>query len=307
MKRIMIMVFPLLCMAANAQVKPNIPISTNSNPNGLIGHQSSIIEDAIGDALMLVTQSYQIKDKEGEYYGRGNKDEFGETIGICVKIKGGYLVSRATVEPWYNDAHFTKYAADYQPVLFLTNFISLKNDTIPDRTFRKSTPSNVSDSLAFMVSDSERFGGIGLATDKPANGKGWYAWLMRNSKTGAMEITIERSDKIILPGTVINVTPPFTILRLQNKSTDLVPVGGALIYPQTKELGLVEFVLSGIIVNDGKSWSLVAFKESLTGKSTNPNNVKHDNDDDKPTPASKPADEENKKDNKKKKVKVKNT
>ncbi len=307
MKKIMIMVFPLLCMAANAQIKPGIPsIPANNNPNGLISHQSSIIEDAIGDAFMAVTQSYQIKDKDGEYYGRGNKDEFGETIGICIKVKGGYVVSRATVEPWHNDTHFAKYAADYQPVLFLTNFISLKNDTITDRTFRKSTPNNINDSLAFIVTDNERFGGIGLATDKPTNGKGWYAWLMRNNKTGAMEITVERSDKNILPGTVSNITPPSTILRLQNKPTDLVPIGGVLIYPQTKDLGLVEFVLSGIIVNDGKAWSLVAFKNSLTGKSS-PVNAKPDNDDDKPTPASKPADEENKKDNKKKKVKVKNT
>ncbi len=307
MKKIMIMAFPLLCIAANAQVKPNIPsISTGNNPNGLINHQSSIIEDAIGDAFLLATQSYQIKDKEGEYYGRGNKDEFGETMDICIKVKGGYVVSRATVEPWHNDTHFTKYATDYQPVLFQTKFISLKNDTITDRTFRKTNPTNINDSLAFMVTDNERFGGIGLATDKPTSGKGWCVWLLRNNKTGAMELAVERSDKNILPGTVTSVTPPSTILRLQNKPTDLIPIGGALIYPKTKELGLMEFVLSGIISNVGNSWSLITFKEPLTGNSA-PINVKPDNDDDKPTPASKPADEENKKDDKKKKVKVKNT
>ena len=263
MRKIFILMLLSVTATAYPQTKIKIdPKATTPKTSKVTASDNApveLIKKIIGDAFLGVTQTYQLRDSGG-YYGRNGCNVFGETTAMAVKVKGGFLISKKTLQPWAGDSNFDEFSDNYEPVLYETSFFSLDKKTY-QKSLRKTAVGNVKDSLAFLIKDKDTFKGEGLRMDKPlTTEKGWLIWLMMDENK-KLDLIVEESNVSFIPGNNFERTPPSTLNSILGLGTKNTPLGAALVYALTPEMGKVEFFLAGIAVPDKDKFRLITFDD----------------------------------------------
>ena len=96
-----------------------IPVSAQLKMGKTSGQE--ITEMAIAGDMVLIKQSYQVKNKKtGKIYGRSGRKDFGHSFSIAIKSEHGFLLTEKGLKPWLYDDSFKKVESEYEPVISLT-------------------------------------------------------------------------------------------------------------------------------------------------------------------------------------------
>lgn len=232
-----------------------VMLLTNSYAQFSIGKSTATlwIDDAINSAFFLSRNSFQVSDKKtGELYGLNNQNEFGTEISLGIKIKNGIVLTDRAVRPWEYNAKFDTYRDGYEPVPYMSEYSEIGGDAKYDTldTSQSKKEKILSSSLYFLASD--RFSGKGLTVDCTKGTKdGWVVWICANkdadlNKNSKVELVCYSKTIDVNDANKIDIDTPDG----QNI------LGGVYVVPNSTDIGILEFCISGIIVENEGKWSL---------------------------------------------------
>lgn len=242
MKRyLLIIICAIISLAADAQL--------------VIGRSSGqlITEKAVYNGLLVIKQSYQVKNKKtGKIYGRNGRKDFGHSFSIAVKSENGFILTEKGLKPWLYDDSFKKVENEYEPVISLTEVRGLNADAkfvqCPMKVQSQQPVegiwiANIADSLNTNMLEIDNENGIK---------DGWLIWLYspKDSKAGDLGAVSLQSvnKKIEIKGdTSIDIDEP------TNKNTVL---GGIYVCPYFIGGGHVVYKLVGMAMKIDDKWKL---------------------------------------------------
>lgn len=266
------------CLTAKAQLLGSLDIDPKAfiNVNDSSKTNNDMLKNAVRSAFFLSRQSFQVSDKKtGELYGLNNKDEFGTEISLGIKVKNGFVLTDKAMHPWNHNAKFDTYKKDYNPVLYVSEYSEIGENAKYD-TLNISQPKAeelLTNSLYYLK--SEHFYSKGLTIDCTKGAKdGWIIWICANkesdlNKTSQLELVCYNKPIDTNDMGKINIETP----NGQNI------LGGIYVVPTNTDIGLLEFYLSGIMVENEGKWNLTfpfVGKEKLLN-STSSQNVAQEN------------------------------
>jgi len=208
-----------------------------------------LLIDAVSSAFFLSRQSFQVADKKtGELYGLNNHDEFGTEITLGVKLKDGFLLSDKAVRPWEYNSKFDGYREEYKPVPYLSEYTEQG-----DKTDYDSLTCSLQESkkpLDVYCFNSNVFNGKGLECDvTEGTRKGWFVWACTDkdadlNKTAKLSFVCCEKELDVKVGSKECVSPP----------KDKNILGGIYIVPSITGIGIVKFLLCGVITEKDAKW-----------------------------------------------------
>jgi len=254
MKKIIVIIAACyFVLAANAQLLGSV----NFDPKNLSHLQDStflgnnLFVDAIRPAFFLSRQSFQLSDKKtGDRYGLNNNDEFGTEITLGVKVKGGYVLTDKAVRPWNYNAKFKTYKEGYDPVLYSSEYSEFGGSAKFD-TLNIAQPNELLSESLYLISSDCLFN-KGLTVDCTKGKKeGWVVWACVDkdddlSKTANLRLTCYSMAVEASEGGSIDVETP------DNQRI----LGGVYVSPVNADIGVLEFRLSGVMIEKDDKWSI---------------------------------------------------
>ena len=242
----------VICHSAHAQLL-NIRIGSDA-----------LVEEAIKDAVLIVESNYCVQDvKTNQKYGRNGKSHFNILQFLGCKTDKGVIVSEKAIHPWDVDGLFDKYRNDskYRPLLdsslVVRSLPSNKNNTIqiaPNLLFN-----NENTVMCAKTGDST-VDGLMLSVDNN-NLVNWIVWIKKTSNKdnlSDLEYTIVKKTIDFPIGDAVIDTP--------NSSNSYL--GGLYISAKVVSVGLVEFSLSGFIVEKSGKWIVEPINSEVFALST---------------------------------------
>lgn len=238
----------LLCMAVLMFIKTPAQAQLL---NVRIG-SDALVEEAIKDAIVLVESKYCIQDIESKQkYGRNDKPYFNAIDFLGCKTDKGVITSEQATKPWAVDNLFDKYRDNnkYRPLLDSTLVIRpLSIDTIQTIDITSSLSFNNDSTLICAVTGECRTDGLLLSTDDN-NATNWIVWIRESSKNESKESS--NFDFNIIKKTV-EFTNEDVIIDTPNSTKSFI--GGLYISAKVVSVGLVEFSLSGFVIEKSGRW-----------------------------------------------------
>lgn len=220
----------------------------------LTGSMVSCI-DAVQPALSIVRQQFCL-ESGGETFRRKNRQYYGETYSLGVKITGATILGRAAVRPWENDADYQRVNAGgkYNPVFSKSYHRLIGGDEwtpveleLGTKYVKQLTP----DSLLFIHTDSKS--GFGLSMDETEGVKrGYMIWAYSTTslQDSSMQVKLQETEMQVdakVSDNSVGVNPG----NLENV------LGGIFVVPQVEQIGYIRFFLVGVAVKkDGNQWAL---------------------------------------------------
>lgn len=225
---------------------PSMQISSNS-----------LVVKALESSVSIIRQQYRL-EKDGSWWGKDNKDYFGETVSLGIKVSGGMLFTGQVVYPWKYDSNFEDVDRSYKPYTyesFVKNFSSesfektnLELGTNYVRTV--SVIENGKSALeVFCHDDSRASFGLPIA-DMSVLGdtvNGYLVWVYNVNNMPRMEA--QNYELKLNDG----ASPK---LAANNSNS---PIGGFMVTASFQQGGRVQFQLTGVAVMDPgtKEWTLL--------------------------------------------------
>lgn len=211
------------------------------------------VEDAVKDGLFIVNQKYCLVDDSMRYFGRGNREYFGQTISLGVKVDNGYIVDLKAVAPQKFDSDFNAYADRYSAKIKKTEYCPI-GDTVlkPLRYSEAEIDTLIVDKIFYHKSNV--FENKGFMTEKSNGDKnGWLVWVLSDN-TGYSIQVIRGNVRFIGGETEYNIEK----LKISGKEI----LGGVFVVPQNTAIGQVTFKLAGVIGKNGEQWVVVRLPEN---------------------------------------------
>lgn len=212
----------------------------------------ALVEEAIKDAVVMVESKYCVQDVEtNQKYGRNGKPYF-NTIGFLgCRTDKGVITSEKVLTPWTEDNLFDKYRdnSKYRPLLDSILVVqSVQIDTIQHIDITTGLLFNNDSTLICTGVEKNRVDGLMVATDNN-DATNWIVWIKKSSKNESkessnFEYNIIKKSIEFTKGEVVIDTP--------NSANSFI--GGLYISAKVVSVGLVEFSLSGFIIEDSSRW-----------------------------------------------------
>lgn len=212
----------------------------------------ALVEDAIKGAVVMVESKYCVQDVEtNQKYGRNGKPYF-NTIGFLgCRTDNGVITSERALTPWAEDNLFDKYRdnSKYRPLLDSTLVVqSVQIDTVQHIDISTGLLFNNDSTVICTGIDKNRADGLMVATDDN-DATNWIVWIKKSSKieskeSSNFEYNIVKKSIEFTKGDVVIDTP--------NSANSFI--GGLYISAKVVSVGLVEFSLSGFIIEDSGRW-----------------------------------------------------
>ena len=214
----------------------------------------TITESAIKGSVVVVKQSYQVKDKKtGKVYGRDGRKEFGLNYSLGVKTDAGFILTDAAARPWLEDDAFKKVEQTYEPFISQTEIRDIDGNDPAEFSscplkFGKQQPQGL------WIGQTESIISNALEIDiKSGEKDGWLVWY-KAEKNIATEpeaaITLQALSK------KIEVKSEESDIEIDAPSNPDLTVGGIYVCPAFLGGGHVAYRLVGIVVKDGDAWKL---------------------------------------------------
>ena len=223
--------------------------------------ENKLIAESVGGSLLVVEQTYKVKDRNAElYYGFNGSNIFGRSLSIAVRLKSGLCYTDAFVRPWVGDANFSRYEAGYKPVYAGAQFKYVTDSALRGFPF-DSVGCHKTESELVYVTAKTPFNAQGLEPDSLTGAKrGWLLWVVSDD-------TVHRTDSLVIDVRACNITATDTMLYhkvnqpnrqmiLSSKKYSNV-LGCIFVSPRHTALGEVQFMLTGVLVEKDGQWQLV--------------------------------------------------
>lgn len=209
----------------------------------------ALVESAIKDAVVVVESKYYIRDTEtNQKYGREGKPYFNTVDFLGCKTDKGVITNAKVLCPWNADKMYDKYIENpkYQPQL--DNMLvarSVAGDTIVSIDLNSNIVFDSDSVLICAVDVENRADGLSLSSGDNES-INWIVWVNKSTEDESTEM-----EYYIYKQTVDLTNGAATI---ENKIPANSFLGGLYIKAKVVSIGLVEFSLSGFIVNKDGRW-----------------------------------------------------
>lgn len=208
-----------------------------------------LLVDAVSSAFFISRQSFQVADKKtGELYGLNNRDEFGTEITLGVKLKDGFLLTDKAVRPWEYNSKFNNYRDGYKPVPYLSEYTEQGEKSVYDSLYC-SLPEGEKP-LDVYSFKSNLFKGKGLDYDvAEGTRKGWLVWVYTDKDTD-----LNKTAKLSFVYCEKELEAKVDSKEGVSAPKDKNILGGIYVVPSITGVGIVKFLLCGIITEKDAKW-----------------------------------------------------
>ena len=254
-KIVLLFLIATIALSVNAQLPQEFGKFKRSVSNNQ--HiQNELIAKAIEPGVFVFSQSYQLEDSVGKFFGLSGNKEFGSDNSIGIKVKDGYIITDKGRVPWDYDSRFNKLKKRYNPVLFPTQYSEIGVETRYDSLFYNP------DKLVTIYPNQL----YGLKTDiffnegftlshKEGENEGFLVWFtipedFDFTNSSNVNLVVLRNDINI----VKDRSKEYSISLPQNNEKVL---GGIYVVPELSGIGKLDLSLSGIIVGENEDWKLI--------------------------------------------------
>lgn len=212
----------------------------------------ALVEDAIKGAVVMVESKYCVQDVEtNQKYGRNGKPYFNTIDFLGCRTDEGVITSERALTPWAEDNMFDKYRdnSKYRPLLDSTLVVkSVQIDSIQQIDISTGLLFNNDSTIISTGIDKNRADGLMVATDD-TDATHWIIWIKKSSKNESKEAS-NFEYNIIKKS--IEFTKGDAVIDTPNSTNSFI--GGFYITAKVVSVGLVEFSLSGFIIEDSGRW-----------------------------------------------------
>lgn len=211
--------------------------------------------DALQPALSIIRQQYRL-ERNGDFFGRKNKQYFAETYSLGIKISGATILYRRVVLPWENNADYRRInsSGKYKPEYFKSMqrpIIGNEWNSIDLELGSQYVSPFSSDSLLYRHTDATA--DFGLPVDEtPGIKQGYLIWVYSTTdlQDSAMQVKFRQTELQIeakADGSSIGV--------MSDSVTNIL--GGFFVVPQVERAGYIKLLLVGVAVKTNQNeWVL---------------------------------------------------
>lgn len=240
----------------------NIPAQKNIGsvltPSTQMSSSNNLIIKAIETSVLIIKQQYRL-EKDGSWWGKDNRDFFGETISLGIKVSGGMLFTGQVQYPWKYDSNFGDVDRSYKPYTYESFVKNFNTESFEKANLELGTSyvrtvgvlDNGKSTLeVFCHDDSRATFGLPIA-DKSELGEtvsGYLVWVYNGNNMPRMEVQnyeLNLNDDIS------------TKLHINNSNSLL---GGFLVTAAFQQGGRIQFQVAGVAVREPSTkeeWTLV--------------------------------------------------
>ena len=219
-----------------------------------------LVELAVRGGVFVIVQQYQLKDTvSGEYFGRGGRQEFGTTLSLGVKVRGGYIYTDIAERPWEHDGNFGRYRQTHRPVIYKTEMRELTDSIPTERTgYYKRETLTLVDDLLYAACDSISFAEEGFLIDHSPLGvkEGWVVWL--TSTKGGPEASVADTISYVIHRKTIELQAGANAYDIESPTTEQQVWGGLMVCPEQSVVGQLTFRLVGVMIKSNEAWKLIS-------------------------------------------------
>lgn len=215
------------------------------------------VESAIKNGLFIIKQDYCLADSAGNLYGRNNAEYFGSIVSLGVVADNGYLMQDKAVSPQNYDANYSDYR-DYSVVFRKTRYRTLDNYEFYSMPFDKEKIDTVVAGSSYYMKDNV-MGVTGFSMDATFGEKdGWLVWAVSDS-LGIDNINVE----LISYKTKKTFRENEDVVEIDAPMTRKNVLGGIFVCPEVKEIGIIQYKLTGILCPQDDKWVICRVKEPV--------------------------------------------
>lgn len=243
MKKVLLLTFAFLMFSnvSNAQIKK----PSNNN--------QSIVEQAVKDGIIIINQSYNLKNDENKYFGRNDDSDFGNSISLGLLYNGDVILNDMAMNPQnYDSLYLTKYKNKYDAVNSETKYRTLNDKKYKTLKIQKSQLKTLEKGCLYQYTGSD-FNDKGFVIDdKDGIKDGWLVWVMANINDDVDDI------KIVPVRAEFDFDQENTLYEVKQIETDKTILGGFFVKQVVSGVGKITFKLAGVLVSEGDKWSVLA-------------------------------------------------
>lgn len=212
-----------------------------------------ITENAVKGSVVIVRQSYQVKNKKtGKIYGRNGRSDFGHFYSIGLKTDAGLVLTDGALKPWLFDTAFKKVEDEYEPIISLTEIRDIEDSgnvkfTQCPLKLDRNQPEGV------WIANNNKIMPNAMELDLTDGTKdGWLIWYLAPKNlddTPDSKISLQIvSKKVELSGSVEQ--------DLDSPNGGSNVLGAIYVCPAYLGGGHVTYKLVGVAVKNDKQWKL---------------------------------------------------
>lgn len=259
-----------------------LSIFTDSNSQIVIGKSAGqlITENAVCGSVVVVKQSYQVKNKKnGKVYGRNGRSDFGHFYSLGVKTEAGLVLTDGALKPWLFDTAYKKVEGDYEPVISLTEVRDVEdggNNKFTQNPLKldRNQPEGV------WIANNNNIVPNAMELDiTEGNKDGWLIWYIAQK-----DLDTDSDGKIGLKtiSKKVEISGNGEELEIETPDSGSNVLGAIYTCPVYIGGGHVAYKLVGVAVKNEKQWKLrmpfigFSFEKKSTEKATEQVNPKTD-------------------------------
>ncbi len=208
------------------------------------------------DGAFILSQSYQLEDSVGKFFGLSGNKEFGSVNTVAIKVKDGYLINDIARVPWDYNNQFTKLRKRYTPVFFPSQYSELSNEARYDSIyFNNEELVTIYPNQVYGVKTDNFFNDGFSVAHRSGKGDGYLVWYILPPD---MELNSTTNLDIVV------VTECVDISEDRSKEYQVaVPrvegsiMGGIFLLPEISSVGRLDFIVNGLVIGDQDEWKLI--------------------------------------------------
>lgn len=208
------------------------------------------------DGAFIFSQSYQLEDSVGKFFGLSGNKEFGSENTLAFKVKNGYLIYDIVRVPWDYNPRFAKFKNRYTPVLFPSQYSELNTEARYDSiSFKNEELVTIyPEQLYGMKSDIFFNDGFSVA-HRVGNSDGFVVWYILPSDMDMNATT--NLDIVVVPEKIEITDDRSKEYPVSYPQVDGTIMGGIYIVPEISSVGRLDFIINGILIGSQDDWKLV--------------------------------------------------
>lgn len=241
----------IVLLSYTCAVHSQVTIDYTQKLRGVIGEQK-IAENAIQGSVVIVKQSYQVKNRDnGKTYGQNGRSDFGHNYSLGIKTEAGLVLTDGALKPWLYDDAYKRVEDKYEPIISLTEIREIE---VTERSKFTQCPLRIGRQQpeGMWIADIDYIPSNAMEIDAQDGEKDgsliWFVTKNNLDNTPNASISVQVvNKKIDVKGGDIDVDVP---------SEGNLVLGGIYVCPSFLGGGHVAYKLVGVMVNVDGVWLL---------------------------------------------------
>lgn len=252
MKKVLFIVSIALWTSISACAQLLGSIDFNPKDLSVTASFDSIVTRAINGSIVIVKQSYQVKNRDnGKTYGQNGRSDFGHNYSIGVKTEAGLVLTDGALKPWLYDEAYKRVEDKYEPIISLTEIREVVTD---GQTKFIQNPLHIGKQQpeGMWIANGEKVSPNAMEIEgQDGEKEGYIIWFISKKKlddapNSAIDVKVV-NRRIEVKGEDIEVDAP---------SGKKMILGGVYVCPAFLGGGHVAYKLVGCMVNFEGRWML---------------------------------------------------